>query len=170
MFTISPLLGIDVQTKGVTAILVSAVVVFGFMLIYYLVAGVVADLCLVLNLVLVVGAMAFIDATFTLPGLAGLVLTIGMAVDSNVLIYERIGKNWHAGELRMAIENGFDKPCQRSSTGTSRLYSPRSFSTSSAATRSRLRRVAVHRFDDEPLLDPVLRPSLLQDYGAEAAV
>ncbi len=109
-FTISPLLGIDVKQKGITAILVSAAAVFGFMVIYYLAAGFVADLCLVLNLVLVVGAMAFISATFTLPGLAGLVLTIGMAVDSNVLIYERMREELARGaSLRMAIENGFEK-------------------------------------------------------------
>ncbi|MBS0202508.1 MAG: protein translocase subunit SecD [Planctomycetes bacterium] len=109
-FTISPLLGIDVQQKGITAILVSAAAVFVFMLIYYLVSGVIADLCLALNLLLVVGAMAFISATFTLPGLAGLVLTIGMAVDSNVLIYERIREELARGmSLRMAIQNGFDK-------------------------------------------------------------
>lgn len=109
-FTISPLLGIDVQQKGITAIIVSAVAVFAFMLIYYLAAGFIADLCLLLNLILVVGAMAFIEATFTLPGLAGLVLTIGMAVDSNVLIYERMREELKRGaSLRMAIENGFDK-------------------------------------------------------------
>ncbi|GIX03211.1 MAG: hypothetical protein KatS3mg113_0217 [Planctomycetaceae bacterium] len=109
-FTVSPLLGVDVQTRGVTAIIVSAVAVFVFMVVYYLLAGVVADLCLVLNLLLVVGAMAFIEATFTLPGLAGLVLTIGMAVDSNVLIYERMREELARGaSLRMAIENGFDK-------------------------------------------------------------
>lgn len=109
-FTISPLLGIDVQQKGITAIVVSAVAVFVFMLVYYLVAGVIADLSLALNLLLVVGAMAFISATFTLPGLAGLVLTIGMAVDSNVLIYERMREELARGmSLRMAIQNGFDK-------------------------------------------------------------
>lgn len=109
-FTISPLLGIDVQEKGITAILVSAAAVFVFMLAYYLVAGVIADLSLALNLLLVVGAMAFISATFTLPGLAGLVLTIGMAVDSNVLIYERMREELARGvSLRMAIQNGFDK-------------------------------------------------------------
>lgn len=109
-FTISPLLGIDVQQKGITAIVVSAIAVFIFMLVYYLVAGVVADICLALNLILVVGAMAFISATFTLPGLAGLVLTIGMAVDSNVLIYERMREELARGvSLRMAIQNGFDK-------------------------------------------------------------
>ena len=107
---ISPLLGHDVQTKGITAIVVSAAAVFVFMLVYYMVAGVIADLCLALNLILVVGAMAFISATFTLPGLAGLVLTIGMAVDSNVLIYERMREELARGvTLRMAIQNGFDK-------------------------------------------------------------
>uniref|UniRef100_A0A7C2JZK5 Multifunctional fusion protein n=1 Tax=Schlesneria paludicola TaxID=360056 RepID=A0A7C2JZK5_9PLAN len=109
-FTISPTLGVDVQTKGITSIVVSAIVVFAFMLIYYRTAGLIADLCLLLNLVLVVGAMAFIEATFTLPGLAGLVLTIGMAIDSNVLINERIREELARGSsLRMAIENGFDK-------------------------------------------------------------
>lgn len=109
-FTISPTLGIDVQQKGITAIIVSAAAVFLFMLWYYRAAGLVADLCLVLNLLLIVGAMAFIDATFSLPAMAGLVLTIGMAVDSNVLIYERMREELHRGaSLRMAIQNGFDK-------------------------------------------------------------
>ena len=109
-FTISPLLGADVQTKGITAIVISALAVFAFMQIYYLKAGIIANLSLLLNLILVVGAMAFIEATFTLPGLAGLVLTIGMAVDSNVLIYERMREELARGaSLRMAIQNGFDK-------------------------------------------------------------
>ncbi len=109
-FTISPLLGIDVQEKGINAIVASAVVVFAFVVIYYRLAGVVAALSLVLNLLMVVGSMAFISATFTLPGLAGLVLTIGMAVDSNVLIYERMREELARGtSLRMAIQNGFDK-------------------------------------------------------------
>jgi len=109
-FTISPTLGVDVQTKGMTSIIVSAVVVLVFMLVYYRTAGLIADLCLILNLILVVGAMAIIEATFTLPGLAGLVLTIGMAIDSNVLINERIREELARGSsLRMAIENGFDK-------------------------------------------------------------
>ena len=109
-FTISPLLGIDVQQKGLTAIAFSAFVVFAFMLIYYRTAGVIADLSLALNLLMVVGSMAFIAATFTLPGLAGIVLTIGMAVDSNVLIYERLREELARGaSLRVAIQNGFDK-------------------------------------------------------------
>ena len=109
-FTISPLLGVDVQEKGIRAIVMSAVVVFAFVLVYYRLAGLVAALSLLLNLLLVVGSMAFISATFTLPGLAGLVLTIGMAVDSNVLIYERMREEFARGtSLRMAIQNGFDK-------------------------------------------------------------
>ena len=109
-FTISPLLGVDVQEKGINAIVFSALVVFAFVLIYYRLAGLIAALSLVLNLLLVVGSMAFISATFTLPGLAGLVLTIGMAVDSNVLIYERMREEFARGaSFRMAIQNGFDK-------------------------------------------------------------
>ena len=109
-FTISPLLGVDVQEKGINAIIVSGLVVFVFVIIYYRVAGVIAALSLLLNLLMVVGSMALISATFTLPGLAGLVLTIGMAVDSNVLIYERMREEFARGaSLRLAIQNGFDK-------------------------------------------------------------
>lgn len=109
-FTISPTLGIDVQRDGIRATLISAVAVFILMLIYYRVGGVIADLCLALNLLLVIGSMAFIDATFTLPGIAGLVLTIGMAIDSNVLINERMKEELARGaSMRMAIENGFNK-------------------------------------------------------------
>lgn len=109
-FSISPLLGADVQNKGLLAIYISSLAVFVFMLVYYRFAGVVADLSLVLNLILIVGAMAICNATFTLPGLAGLVLTIGMAVDSNVLIYERMREEMERGSsLRMVIHNGFDK-------------------------------------------------------------
>lgn len=109
-FTVSPTLGVDVRTKGFTAILVSLLAVLVFMLVYYRVAGIIAVSCLVLNLILVVGTMAFIEATFTLPGLAGLVLTIGMAVDANVLIYERLREELQKGSsLRMSIENAYEK-------------------------------------------------------------
>lgn len=109
-FSISPLLGADVQNKGLLAIYISSLAVFVFMLVYYRFAGLVADISLVLNLILIVGAMAICNATFTLPGLAGLVLTIGMAVDSNVLIYERMREEMERGSsLRMVIHNGFDK-------------------------------------------------------------
>ncbi|MCA9028005.1 MAG: protein translocase subunit SecD [Planctomycetaceae bacterium] len=109
-FTVSPLLGIDVQEKGKLAIISAAVAVFVFMLLYYWVAGAIADVCLLVNLILVMGTMSFIDATFTLPGLAGLVLTIGMAVDANVLIFERIREEQAKGSsLRMSIQNGFSR-------------------------------------------------------------
>ncbi|MEX1230985.1 MAG: protein translocase subunit SecD [Planctomycetaceae bacterium] len=108
--TISPLLGVDVQQKGIFAIAVSGFGVFFFMLFYYRTAGIISDLCLLMNLVLILGTMALISATFTLPGLAGLVLTIGMAVDANVLIYERMREEQHRGSsLRMTIQNGFSK-------------------------------------------------------------
>jgi len=108
--TVDPTLGEDVRQKGVQAIFVAAAVVVVFMLIYYRFAGLVAILCLVLNLLLVLSVMMFIKATFTLPGLAGLVLTIGMAVDANVLIFERMREEVARGSsLRMAIQNGFGK-------------------------------------------------------------
>ncbi|NNJ24622.1 protein translocase subunit SecD [Alienimonas chondri] len=109
-FTVSPLLGEDTVKKAVYSILGAGVVVLIFMAAYYLVLGLVADLCLVLNLILVLGVMSLIEATFTLPGLAGIVLTIGMAVDANVLIFERIREEQARGSsLRMSIQNGFAK-------------------------------------------------------------
>jgi SecD/SecF fusion protein len=109
-FTISPLLGADIKAKGIFAIELSCVVVIGFIAIFYLKAGLIAVLCLLLNILLIMGTMIFVQGTFTLPGLAGLVLTIGMAVDANVLIFERIREELAKGaSVRMAIHNGFDK-------------------------------------------------------------
>lgn len=108
--TIDPTLGEDVRQKGVQAIFVAAGVVVIFMLVYYGFSGLVAITCLLLNLMLVLTIMIGIKATFTLPGLAGLVLTIGMAVDANVLIFERMREETKRGSsLRMAIQNGFGK-------------------------------------------------------------
>ncbi|MDB5388585.1 MAG: protein-export rane protein SecD, partial [Planctomycetaceae bacterium] len=109
-FTISPTLGVDVQRKGFMALGFSTLGVLAFMAIYYMWLGMVANICLLLNLILLLGSMAFIDATFTLPGLAGVVLTMGMAVDANVLIYERMREEMERGSsMRMAIQNGFGK-------------------------------------------------------------
>lgn len=109
-FTISPTLGYDVQSKGKMALWISSLAVIIFMLCYYFVAGLVADFALLLNLLFIVAVMAFVQAAFTLPGLAGLVLSAGMAVDANVLIYERMREELARGaSLRMAIHNGFDK-------------------------------------------------------------
>lgn len=108
--TVDPTLGEDVRNKGIQAILIAGAAVIGFMLLYYRAAGLIAILCLVMNLILVLSTMILIEATFTLPGLAGLVLTIGMAVDANVLIFERIREEQRRGaSLRMAIKNGFAK-------------------------------------------------------------
>jgi SecD/SecF fusion protein len=80
------------------------------MLLYYMIAGALADVALVLNLLIIIGVMAFSRATFTMPGIAGLILTIGMAVDANVLVYERIREEQQRGSsLRIAIKNGYDR-------------------------------------------------------------
>ncbi len=107
---ISPLLGVDTIRKGTWAIGASLVAVLVFMAIYYHFSGLVACMALGLNLLLIVALMIAIDAAFTLPGLAGLVLTVGMSVDANVLIFERIREELNRGAaLRMAIRNGFSK-------------------------------------------------------------
>jgi SecD/SecF fusion protein len=109
-FTVSPLLGEDVQTKGYRAMVLSGLSVFIVMLAYYWKLGLVADLCMAANVILLMGIMSLINATFTLPGLAGVVLTIGMSVDANVLIYERFREEKAKGSsLRMTIHNGFHK-------------------------------------------------------------
>jgi len=108
--TVDPTLGADVRQKGVTATAISGLAVIVFMLVYYRFAGLIAVISLILNLVLTVGLMVAIPATFTLPGIAGLVLTIGMAVDANVLIYERMREEIDRGSsTRIAIQNGFEK-------------------------------------------------------------
>ncbi|MCA9033612.1 MAG: protein translocase subunit SecD [Planctomycetaceae bacterium] len=108
--TVDPTLGADVRNKGVNSVIMGGAIVVVFMLFYYRLAGVVAIVSLALNIVLVLGTMVLINATFSLPGLAGIVLTIGMAVDANVLIYERMREELSRGSsLRMAIQNGFAK-------------------------------------------------------------
>ncbi|QEG35039.1 protein translocase subunit SecD [Bythopirellula goksoeyrii] len=107
---ISPTIGVETVRMGRTAILASLVIVMIFMLFYYRFAGLVACLALGANLLLILGVMVLLHAAFTLPGLAGLVLTVGMSVDANVLIFERIREERARGAaLRMAIRNGFSK-------------------------------------------------------------
>jgi SecD/SecF fusion protein len=109
-YTVSPLLGIDVQERGFSAIILATITVFVVTVGYYLLAGAVADLCLAINIILLMGSMSLINATFTLPGLAGVALAIGMAVDANVLIFERMREEQEKGSsLRMSIHNGFAK-------------------------------------------------------------
>jgi SecD/SecF fusion protein len=105
---ISPTLGAETVEKGKEAIVTSLVIVMLFMVFYYRFAGFVACLALATNLLLILGLMVLLKAAFTLPGLAGLVLTVGMSVDANVLIFERIREELSRGAaLRMAIRNGF---------------------------------------------------------------
>ena len=106
--TVGPSLGADSIRKGLIAIAGSAIVVFIFMLVYYRVSGLIADVALGLNLLILFACMAAIRATLTLPGLAGIALTIGMAVDTNILIFERIREEMRVGKTpRAAIEAGF---------------------------------------------------------------
>ncbi|MFC1807732.1 protein translocase subunit SecD [Candidatus Omnitrophota bacterium] len=108
--TVGPLLGRDSITAGIRAIIIGAILVFLFMLIYYLLAGAVAVFALLLNFVIVLGVMGYFHFTMTLPGIAGLILTLGMAVDANVLIYERIREELRAGKtVRSAISTGYSK-------------------------------------------------------------
>ncbi|MHC5025933.1 MAG: protein translocase subunit SecD [Planctomycetota bacterium] len=108
---LGPSIGADNLNRGTQAFLWAIIAVAIFMLLYYFVAGVVADIALAANGLIIFGLMAMIDGTFTLPGLAGIVLTIGMAVDANVLIYERIREEMFSGEddLRTAIRVGYAK-------------------------------------------------------------
>jgi preprotein translocase subunit SecD len=106
--TVGASLGADSIREGVTAAIVGVLVVMAFMLVYYRASGVNADLALFLNLVILLGFMGFSKATLTLPGIAGVILTIGMGVDSNVLIFERIREEMRAGKApSAAVDQGF---------------------------------------------------------------
>ncbi|MEM6330702.1 MAG: protein translocase subunit SecD [Planctomycetota bacterium] len=108
--SVSPTLGKKAVEQASYAITVSLVAVLLFMVVYYRFAGVVACLALAANLLLVLGLMVMMGAAFTLPGMAGLVLTVGMSVDANVLIFERIREELARGAaMRMAIRNGFGR-------------------------------------------------------------
>lgn len=108
--TVGPSLGADSIKQGVTASIAGLLFVIGFMLFYYRGSGVNAVLALVLNLVLLLAAIVLFGATLTLPGIAGVILTIGMAVDSNVLIFERIREELRNGKIvSSAVDVGFNK-------------------------------------------------------------
>jgi preprotein translocase subunit SecD len=108
--TVGPSLGADSIRQGMIAIFASTALVFLFMLVYYRLSGLVADVALGLNLLLLMGTMAGFHATLTLPGIAGIALTIGMAVDTNILIFERIREELRAGKtVRGAIDAGFSR-------------------------------------------------------------
>ena len=107
--TVGPSLGADSIRHGIIASIVGFLAVMGFMLIYYRGAGVNADVALILNLIILVAALAYLGAVLTLPGIAGVILTVGMGVDSNVLIFERIREELRAGKaVGAAVAGGFD--------------------------------------------------------------
>jgi preprotein translocase subunit SecD len=108
--TVGATLGPELVRKGTTAALVGLATVLAFMILYYRASGLVADVALVLNGLLVLASMAFIGSTLTLPGIAGFVLTLGMAVDANVLINERIREELREGRsVRQAVQQGYSK-------------------------------------------------------------
>ena len=106
--TVGPSLGQDSITSGTTSALVGFAIVIIFMVIYYRLSGFVADVALLMNLTVIMAVLAGFHATLTLPGVAGIILTIGMAVDANVLIFERIREELRSGKtIRAAIDNGY---------------------------------------------------------------
>ena len=108
--TVGPSLGQDSVQKGVRAAILAAILVAALMAFYYKLSGVIADAALILNSIMLVGILVALRATLTLPGIAGIALGIGMAVDSNVLILERIKEELKLGKtVRSAIDAGYDK-------------------------------------------------------------
>lgn len=108
--TVGPSLGDTNRKMGLRASIISLLVVAAFMIVYYTYNGLITDIALLLNLVITLGVMSFLQATFTLPGIAGIILTLGMAVDANVLILERVREELQRGvSARMAVKLGYEK-------------------------------------------------------------
>lgn len=108
--TVGPSLGQDSINKGETSILIGAILVVLAMVVYYRLSGIVANTALILNLVFIMALLSLFKATLTLPGIAGIVLTVGMAVDANVLIFERIREELRSGRPpHLAVESGYGK-------------------------------------------------------------
>jgi preprotein translocase subunit SecD len=108
--TVGPSLGADSIRKGIVASLIGSLIVILFMLVYYRLCGINAVLALLANILIVLAAMAYFESTLTLPGIAGIALTIGMAVDANVLVFERIREELRLGRtIKAAIHAGFDR-------------------------------------------------------------
>ncbi len=108
--TVGPSLGADSIRKGIRAGILGLIIVFCFIMIYYMFLGLIAGAALCLNLIIIMAALASLGATLTLPGIAAIILTIGMAVDANVLIFERIREELSSGKtIRAAIGSGYQK-------------------------------------------------------------
>ena len=107
---VGPSLGADSIKKGTNAVIIGLSIVLIFMVLYYNVAGAIADFALVWNILLVLAILASLEATLTLPGIAGLILTVGMSIDSNVIIFERIREEMDKGKApKSAIQSGYDR-------------------------------------------------------------
>ncbi len=107
---VGPSLGEDSIQKGLMSFLIAAILVILFMILYYNAAGLIANLAIMLNVLLILAILAAFQGTLTLPGIAGIILTIGMAVDANILIFERIREELQRGRsLRSAVDEGFGK-------------------------------------------------------------
>lgn len=108
--TVGPSLGADSISKGKKSILIGLALVFVFMLVYYRFSGIIANFALVWNIILILAVLASLGATLTLPGIAGLILTVGMCIDSNVIIFERIREELKKGKTpKSAIEAGYNR-------------------------------------------------------------
>ena len=108
--TVGPSLGADSISRGKKSILIGLTVVLVFMLVYYKISGIIAIFALVWNIILILAVLASLGATLTLPGIAGLILTVGMCIDSNVIIFERIREELRKGKTpKSAIEAGYNR-------------------------------------------------------------
>jgi preprotein translocase subunit SecD len=108
--TVGPSLGLDSIRQGFISIIISAILIVLFMIFYYRVSGVIANIALIMNVLLVFAVLAILRATLTLPGIAGMVLSVGMAVDANILVHERIKEELRWGKTtRAAIDQGYHR-------------------------------------------------------------
>ena len=108
--TVSPQLGVDNLYRGLLASLIGLVVVSIFLVGYYHIAGLVAFFAVIMNLIIILGVLAMFGATFTMPSIAGIVLTVGTAIDANVLVFERMREEEHRGHpLKMALQHAYDR-------------------------------------------------------------
>ncbi|MCE5211414.1 MAG: protein translocase subunit SecD [Deltaproteobacteria bacterium] len=108
--TVGPSLGSDSIQQGILATIIGSLLVFLFMIVYYRLSGVVADIALAIQILVILAILAAFRATLTLPGIAGMLLTVGVAVDANILIFERIREELRAGKTaRLSLDTGYDK-------------------------------------------------------------
>ena len=108
--TVGPSLGSDSIQQGILATIIGSLLVILFMVVYYRLCGAVADIALVINIILILAVLAAFRATLTLPGIAGMLLTVGVAVDANILIFERIREELRTGKTaRLALDTGYDR-------------------------------------------------------------